>query len=753
MKKVLKKVTALVLSAGIILSPAYNTMAMETGVVENTQNATLQDGIYTPTNFSFSGGSGKVTITCSQVEIKNGEAFATIKFSSTKYTNVKVSDTDYAPTSNTDGSIFVIPVNANGETAIVATTVAMSKTSDVEYTLTLAVDKSGRVETYTDGYYTKNVTIPMDLKNPKYSDGRVFSYPKNPYSFNVTTTIKDGKIVAVDYTDGVNVAASGSDRNYLIWAMDGHVVTNPGYYYIDPETPKTAEDVVETGIEEQVIAHNGVDGVDVVTGATITSKAIIEAVEDAVERAKTGDKDDPEPTIYAEPATPDVVPEDGVYTTFAEGDSLSIDYEPVVLKVEKGIMKADFVIQQRQSSYPYIYTGSEDDAIKAGETSWYYPEDFDYGYKNPGSLFKNVIITSLDKNLDFVNFASGSGNWFNRQIYFGSKYLRKVDDRVLKDGTYTPVDAEYITAPDFSEPEENTEDEVESKKDLVVTFGKVTAQNKVNTVELVLSSETDAKVAESIMVGDTVYTDQDDNALTATFNVPFTLNKWTRASYVENGKKVVDEGFNFVLDVHVHDYEKVVKKATLTKDGEIKYICSCGDVEKTEKIYAAKTVQLNKTSLVYTGRALKPSIVIKDSKKKTISKSNYTVTYKNNTNVGKAIVVVKGKNNYNFTKTLTFTINPSNTAISKITAEKKAFIVKWKAFNSKKASGYQIRYSTDKNMKKAKLATINKNTITSKKINAISKKKYYVQIRTYKTVNGKKYYSSWSKTKSVTTKK
>lgn len=42
----------------------------------------------------------------------------------------------------------------------------------------------------------------------------------------------------------------------------------------------------------------------------------------------------------------------------------------------------------------------------------------------------------------------------------------------------------------------------------------------------------------------------------------------------------------------------------------------------------------------------------------------------------------------------------------------------------------------------------NKNKV--KKLKA--KKKYYVRVRTYKTVKGKKVYSSWSKVKSIKTK-
>ena len=68
-------------------------------------------------------------------------------------------------------------------------------------------------------------------------------------------------------------------------------------------------------------------------------------------------------------------------------------------------------------------------------------------------------------------------------------------------------------------------------------------------------------------------------------------------------------------------------------------------------------------------------------------------------------------------------------------------------------TGYQIRYSTSSKMTKAKLKTVKGYKYISTKITKLSaKKKYYVQIRTYKTVGGKNYYSSWSKTKLVKTK-
>ena len=83
--------------------------------------------------------------------------------------------------------------------------------------------------------------------------------------------------------------------------------------------------------------------------------------------------------------------------------------------------------------------------------------------------------------------------------------------------------------------------------------------------------------------------------------------------------------------------------------------------------------------------------------------------------------------------------------------------MKWKRQSAKMATsritGYQIRYSTSSKMTSAKTKTVKGYKYTSKKITKLkAKKKYYVQVRTYKTVSGKTYYSSWSGIKSVTTK-
>ncbi|MGN1328382.1 MAG: fibronectin type III domain-containing protein [Eubacterium sp.] len=93
---------------------------------------------------------------------------------------------------------------------------------------------------------------------------------------------------------------------------------------------------------------------------------------------------------------------------------------------------------------------------------------------------------------------------------------------------------------------------------------------------------------------------------------------------------------------------------------------------------------------------------------------------------------------------------PSKVKITKLKTSKKTITVYWKKMS---ASGFQVQYSTSSKFKKAKTVTVKGSSKTSAKIKSLKKgKKYYVRVRAYKTVNGKKYYGSWSTKKSITVK-
>ena len=203
-----------------------------------------------------------------------------------------------------------------------------------------------------------------------------------------------------------------------------------------------------------------------------------------------------------------------------------------------------------------------------------------------------------------------------------------------------------------------------------------------------------------------------------------------------------------------HKYETVTKKATQTANGYTVKRCSvCKKETGKTAIYKANKISLSKTTYTYNGKAQKPTVTVKDSKGNKIATSNYTITYASGRkNVGTYKVTVKMKGNYSGTKTLTFKINPVKTTVSKLTAAKKSLKVTITK-KSTQVTGYEVQYATNKNFTSAKTKTLTsykKNTLTLTGLTA--KKTYYVRVRTYKTVNGKKYYSAWSAAKSMKTK-
>ena len=224
----------------------------------------------------------------------------------------------------------------------------------------------------------------------------------------------------------------------------------------------------------------------------------------------------------------------------------------------------------------------------------------------------------------------------------------------------------------------------------------------------------------------------------------------------EQWERPVD--FNVNVGMHTHDVIEGNIKATHHDDGEKYKLCKyCDEYKGYMNDYNAyETVALSKTSYTYDGKEKKPGVTVTDWLGDPISKSEYTVTYpKSAKNVGKYTVTIKFKNHYAGTEKRTFTINPKGTSLSKVTSPKKAQLkVTWKK-QATQTTGYQVQYSTDKNFKKGnKTVTVKGAKTTAKTISKLTKgKKYYVRVRTYKTVNKTNFYSGWSKSSSVTVKK
>lgn len=182
------------------------------------------------------------------------------------------------------------------------------------------------------------------------------------------------------------------------------------------------------------------------------------------------------------------------------------------------------------------------------------------------------------------------------------------------------------------------------------------------------------------------------------------------------------------------------------------------ETEALQPALALGGLKLKTSSFQYTGKEICPSVVVMDENGQTVNQKYYEVTYKNNTKVGNASVSVSICDDYadlyHGKLSKTFKIVPSKPKILEITPQHSSFSVKWKKAEGG-ISGYQIAYSTGTkldgtNVKRKKYSSsVQKADISKLK----SGQKYNVWIRSYKIVNEKKFYSEWSKMKSVTTTK
>ena len=213
------------------------------------------------------------------------------------------------------------------------------------------------------------------------------------------------------------------------------------------------------------------------------------------------------------------------------------------------------------------------------------------------------------------------------------------------------------------------------------------------------------------------------------------------------------------LDKKAHEWGTeytVDQPATFAADGSKSIHCkNCETISEAIAIPRINSVKISATAYTYSGGVKTPSVTVKDANGNALhNKTDYIVQYASGRkNVGTYKVIVTFKDNYSGKKTLSYTINPKGTAISSLSKSKKAFTAKWKK-QSAQTSGYQLLYSTNSKFKsRNKYVTVSSYKTTSKTIKKLAaKKKYYVKIRTYRSVSGKKYYSGWSAAKTVVTK-
>ena len=265
---------------------------------------------------------------------------------------------------------------------------------------------------------------------------------------------------------------------------------------------------------------------------------------------------------------------------------------------------------------------------------------------------------------------------------------------------------------------------------------KVTVKNTWNDLNNVVDSRPSKLVVE-------IYANGKATGKRVTLT---SANKWT-ATVSNLNKKSAGKVISYTGKVvgAPSGYSISIKSANGTVNVTSKYT----------KITKKLNLKLSKTSYVYTGNNLKPTVTVYNGKKKVASKY-YTVTYKNNKYTGYATVIVKGKGSYaKYAGKASFLIRPKQMRKPSVKSTgRKTLDVSW--VRDVQATKYIVQYSQNYKFqgRSTRSVTINKKTIGKTTLKGLtSGRYYYVRVRSYKVANGKNIYApSWSQVVKVKVK-
>ena len=159
--------------------------------------------------------------------------------------------------------------------------------------------------------------------------------------------------------------------------------------------------------------------------------------------------------------------------------------------------------------------------------------------------------------------------------------------------------------------------------------------------------------------------------------------------------------------------------ATLKVTGKGNY---SGSVSKTFKITARaiNDVEVTVPDTVFTGVQVRPDVVVSYGGYQFINNSDYTLSFKDNVNIGTASVVVTGKNHLSGSRTVTFPIEKADISSTEIavknatftgSAVKSAVDVKLGAVTLKEGTHYTLSYKNNVNAGTAQVTVSGKGSL------------------------------------------
>ena len=191
---------------------------------------TLSDGEYEPDGFSFTGGTGKLRITCGKVTVRDGQATAALTFDSGKIIYVKVNDVQYEPVSQTeDTSVYEIPVELNTNYSILACTTAMSEPHEIEYTLYISLGNEEDAFAEEDLVRMENApevtgfTYKGTVRNESAAYFRIHCYSGNVRLLEITLSDDETISWEAEDVESEDSLYSGEILRYLIMPEDTEI--------------------------------------------------------------------------------------------------------------------------------------------------------------------------------------------------------------------------------------------------------------------------------------------------------------------------------------------------------------------------------------------------------------------------------------------------------------------------------------------------------------------------------------------------
>ncbi len=219
----------------------------------------------------------------------------------------------------------------------------------------------------------------------------------------------------------------------------------------------------------------------------------------------------------------------------------------------------------------------------------------------------------------------------------------------------------------------------------------------------------------------------------------YTGSKITPSLSIVNTAGAIIESSNYSI---AYQNNVNVGVATVTVSGKNNYsgtLTTTFNIVK-RKISTCTVAKIGNQS--YTGKAITPNLNIKSGSKVLVKNKDYRIKYTGNVKPGKAKIVITGIGaNLTGTKTIYFNIVPKKITSIKASSSSRKVVVKWG--KSSYASGYTVFYSTSKNGTYKSWGNTTKTTLTKTKL--ARGKAYYIQVRPYKLISGKKYYGSTGK--------